>query len=180
MLEFLNYFVNTYSDDDLNGIEAIQLVSDFFKSIADTPHYFKTLISNENVYEIICKICGADQEIDADGISKIGDLLRAYISGKSILELENMISLKREEKFLDSARKFVLQVIPSLSYIFGVISQLIHINYMAYGHLEDEVPKDLCYLASLVKEGVDSAAMLRFKDREHLMRVACHNKFKEV
>lgn len=55
MLEFLNYFVNTYSDDDLNGIETIQLVSDFFKSIADYPHYLKTLISNENVYGIVCK-----------------------------------------------------------------------------------------------------------------------------
>lgn len=64
------------------------------------------------------QICGADQELDVDSISKLGDLLRAYISGKSISELENMISLKRQEKFLDSARKFVLQVIPSLSYIF--------------------------------------------------------------
>ena len=55
MLEFLNNFVNTYSDDDLNGIEAIQLVSDFFKSIVYYPHYLKTLISNENVYGIVCK-----------------------------------------------------------------------------------------------------------------------------
>ena len=180
ILEFLNNFVNAYNDDDLNEIGVIQLVSDFFKHIANYPYYLKTLISNERVYGITCKICAIDQELDDKGISKLGELVVAYISGESLFKLENMMSSKRQEKFLESARKFVLQVIPSLSYIFGVIAQLIHINYIAYGHLEDEVPKDLCYLASLVKEGVDSAAMLRFKDRENLMRVACHNKCKEV
>ena len=60
MLEFLNYFIRYTeklpdNNEDEIGIETIQLVSDFFKSIADYPHYLKTLISNENVYGIVCK-----------------------------------------------------------------------------------------------------------------------------
>ena len=36
---------------------------------------------------------------------------------------------------------------------------------------------DILFLATIVKEGVISASMLRYKEKHFLMRVACHEEY---
>lgn len=66
---------------------------------------------------------------------------------------------------------FVESVIPSISYAIGVFSMFLKRK------ADDEnvhLDGDILFLATMVKEGVISASMLRYKETHFLMRVACH------
>ena len=96
------------------------------------------------------------------------------MEGKSFLEISELLPKRSQNDHLKNVRRFVLSVIPSISYAIGIFSKLlkrkaddgnVHIN------------GDILFLAIIVKEGVTSASMLRYKEEHPLMRVICHKEY---
>lgn len=109
-----------------------------------------------------------------DDTNKLKELTVAYMEGKSFLEISELLPKRSQNDHLKNVRRFVLSVIPSISYAIGIFSKLlkrkaddgnVHIN------------GDILFLATIVKEGVTSASMLRYKEEHPLMRVICHKEY---
>ena len=186
-IESLNWFVAQYSDVEIENLRPIDLVSDFFTSFGEEfldvyfqEADFELLISDSNSITTLKKICSCtdEQKFQPSHYAHIGKLVEAYMKGKNYKELYDMMEFHhKKDEHLTIVRKFVLSVIPSISYIFGIISVLLQTYYVTFGHSDDEFPYELKCVATLVKEGVDSIEKLRFMKKNHLMRVSCHKSF---
>lgn len=128
----------------------------------------------------ICS-CNDGEKKSSQDIELLGGLIVAYMEGANYQDLYAKMNMrKNNDAHLEVVRKFVLNFIPSVSYIFGIISFLMLHYYMSYGHLDDEFPMELKCIATLVREGVNSIQMLKFKRENQFMRVFCHNQFKKM
>lgn len=184
-VENLNWFIAQYNDRDIEDLRPINLIGDFFIKSEDVIIFsleaeFESLLSNPQAIEFLKRICSCpfEEHLQSKHFVQIGNLVIAYMQGKNYQELYDMMAHPcRKDEHLDYVRKFVLSVIPSISYIFGMISVLLQTYYVTFGHSDDEFPYELKCVATLVKEGVDSIEKLRFMKKNHLMRVSCHKSF---
>ena len=96
------------------------------------------------------------------------------MEGKSFLEMSELLPQSKWNNHLKNVRKFVLSVIPSISYAIGIFSKLLK-RKADDGNVH--IDGDILFLATIVKEGVTSASMLRYKEEHSLMRVACHKEY---
>lgn len=183
----LNWFIAQYNDRDIEDLRPINLIGDFFIKSEDVIIFsleaeFESLLSNPQAIEFLKRICSCpfEEHLQSKHFVQIGNLVIAYMQGKNYQELYDMMAHPcRKDEHLDYVRKFVLSVIPSISYIFGIISVLLQTYYVTFGHSDDEFPYELKCIATLVKEGVDSMEKLKFMKKNHLMRVSCHKRFQE-
>jgi ATP-dependent RNA helicase DOB1 len=96
------------------------------------------------------------------GWNGLTPLINLYISGATYIEIENAIG-GRHDQFLSKARKFVLKVIPTLSYVFSLFALTLREKMIAEGLSPNDIPYSLKTIASSIREGLDTSEKLRYK-----------------
>lgn len=177
-LSFIQKWLDEQTLDVLIGMRSIELVGAFFELTKTCDGILESLMANPTVVEVIKGILQIKEESspyigDLD-IDKLKDLTIAYMEGKNFLDISKLLPQSKGNDHLKNVRRFVLSVIPSVSYAIGIFSKLLKRK------ADDEnvhIDGDILFLATMVKEGVISASMLRFKETHFLMRVACHEEY---
>ena len=146
--------------------------------LIDSCDIIDKLLGNKYAELLIRKTMGMgeNQLWDKFSVEQLFAIVEAYISGASLLDIENRLTTKLDV-FLKNARVFVIKVIPSISYMCGIIIQVLLAWLEKRGVTREDCPNDLRVFASCVKEGVFSYDMLMVKYRGRQMRVECHNKY---
>lgn len=177
-LSFIQKWVDAQTFDDLMGMRPVELVGAFFELTKTSDGILESLMANPTVDEVIKGILQIKEEnspyIGDLDIDKLKDLTIAYMEGKNLLDISKLLPQSKGNDHLKNVRRFVLSVIPSVSYAIGIFSKLLKRK------ADDEnvhIDGDILFLATIVKEGVISASMLRYKEKHFLMRVACHEEF---
>lgn len=177
-LSFIQKWVNAQTFDDLMGMRPVELVGAFFELTKTSDGILESLMANPTVVEVIKGILQIEEEnslyIGDLDIDKLKDLTIAYMEGKNFHNISELLPQSKGNDHLKNVRRFVLSVIPSVSYAIGIFSKLLKRK------ADDEnvhIDGDILFLATIVKEGVISASMLRYKEKHFLMRVACHEEF---
>lgn len=175
-LSFIQKWVDAQTFDDLMGMRPVELVGAFFELTKTSDGILESLMANPTVVEVIKGILQEENSLyigDLD-IDKLKDLTIAYMEGKNFHDISELLPQSTGNEHLKNVRRFVLSVIPSVSYAIGIFSKLLKRK------ADDEnvhIDGDILFLATIVKEGVISASMLRYKEKHFLMRVACHEEF---
>ena len=136
------------------------------------------LLGNEFGSITIKKTLGMkeDQPWDKATVEKLFNLVRAYVNGVTLLEVEQGLRTK-PDAYLKNARVFAIKVIPSVNYICGSLIQVLLLWLDKHGVSTEDCPNDMKVFASCVKEGVLCYDMLMEKYRGKQMRVECHHKY---
>lgn len=175
-LSFIQKWVDAQTFDDLMGMRPVELVGAFFELTKTSDGILESLMANPTVVEVIKGILQEENSLyigDLD-IDKLKDLTIAYMEGKNFHDISELLPQSKGNDHLKNVRRFVLSVIPSVSYAIGIFSKLLKRK------ADDEnvhIDGDILFLATIVKEGVISASMLRYKEKHFLMRVACHEEY---
>lgn len=114
--------------------------------------------------------------------AKLFPLLDLWMSGEALREIELAAGTQPTLlKACERARDFVSDVVPELSYLFGVPS-LVAQAMINEGYFESEVPISLSLLSVSVKEGFDSAekAVLRACMEGIVNRRSVHAEFEAL
>lgn len=177
-LSFIQKWVDAQTFDDLMGMRPVELVGAFFELTKTSDGILESLMANPTVDEVIKGILQRKEEnspyIGGLDIDKLKDLTIAYMEGKNFHDISELLPQSKGNDHLKNVRRFVLSVIPSVSYAIGIFSKLLKRK------ADDEnvhIDGDILFLATIVKEGVISASMLRYKEKHFLMRVACHEEY---
>lgn len=177
-LSFIQKWVDAQTFDDLMGMRPVELVGAFFELTKTSDGILESLMANPTVDEVIKGILQRKEEnspyIGGLDIDKLKDLTIAYMEGKNFHDISKLLPQSKGNDHLKNVRRFVLSVIPSVSYAIGIFSKLLKRK------ADDEnvhIDGDILFLATIVKEGVISASMLRYKEKHFLMRVACHEEY---
>jgi hypothetical protein len=118
-------------------------------------------------------------ELDDRLIYELYKVLMMYVKGRTLKEISNLLSEKPSDHYITATRKFVLKVIPELSFAFSVLA-MVHIQFLKDHDVEIiEIPNSIRNFATYLKEGVLSEEMLLFKTERRLMRVEAHKMFNE-
>jgi hypothetical protein len=115
-------------------------------------------------YDISCAWLNADPTVkERLGINGIGgnkaekEAVKAWINGKTYLEINTILAPEKEPGMLQGVRVFVRKTIRSTSYVVGLIGQL-----ASYSDIEDkdQIASSASIAASLLREGFDSVEKL--------------------
>lgn len=177
-LSFIQKWLDEQTLDVLIGMRSIELVGAFFELTKTSDGILESLMANPTVFDVIKGILQIKEEnsryIGDLDIDKLKDLTIAYMEGKNFHDISELLPQSTGNEHLKNVRRFVLSVIPSVSYAIGIFSKLLKRK------ADDEnvhIDGDILFLATIVKEGVTSASMLRYKEKHFLMRVACHEEY---
>ena len=175
--------IGEWIDSDFSAIlegDIIYIIDKFFDYLNENPDIIITLLSSSSAYKILEEsLSYTDQsELTISGFSKM--LIIRYLLGDNFMEIDSLMpNQKRKSNTLDKVRRLIIQVIPSISYMFGIVSKIIKskIIKMKADSNDIDVPKNISRIATLIKEGVISSDMLDFKIENRLMRVTCHRMY---
>lgn len=177
-LSFIQKWLDEQTLDVLIGMRSVELVGVFFELTKTSDGILESLMANPTVFDVIKGILQIKEEsspyIGDIDIDKLKELTIAYMEGQNFLDISKLLPQSKGNDHLKNVRRFVLSVIPSVSYAIGIFSKLLKRK------ADDEnvhIDGDILFLATMVKEGVISASMLRFKETHFLMRVACHEEY---
>lgn len=177
-LSFIQKWLDEQTLDDLMRKRPVELVVAFFDLTQTCDDILKLMMANPTVFEVIKGILKIKEEnsihIGSKDIDKLKELTVAYMEGKNFLEISELLPKRSQNDHLKNVRRFVLSVIPSISYAIGIFSKLLK-RKADDGNVH--IDGDILFLATIVKEGVTSASMLRYKEEHSLMRVACHKEY---
>lgn len=177
-LSFIQKWVDAQTFDDLMGMRPVELVGAFFELTKTSDGILESLMANPTVVEVIKGILQIKEEnslyIGDLDIDKLKDLTIAYMEGKNFHDISELLPQSKGNDHLKNVRRFVLSVIPSVSYAIGIFSKLLK---RKADNENVHIDGDILFLATIVKEGVISASMLRYKEKHFLMRVACHEEY---
>lgn len=177
-LSFIQKWVDAQTFGDLMGMRPVELVGAFFELTKTSDGILESLMANPTVVEVIKGILQIEEEnslyIGDLDIDKLKDLTIAYMEGKNFHDISELLPQSTGNEHLKNVRRFVLSVIPSVSYAIGIFSKLLK---RKADNENVHIDGDILFLATIVKEGVISASMLRYKEKHFLMRVACHEEF---
>lgn len=177
-LSFIQKWVDAQTFDDLMGMRPVELVGAFFELTKTSDGILESLMANPTVAEVIKGILQIKEEnspyIGDLDIDKLKDLTIAYMEGKNFHDISELLPQSKGNDHLKNVRRFVLSVIQSVSYAIGIFSKLLK---RKADNENVHIDGDILFLATIVKEGVISASMLRYKEKHFLMRVACHEEF---
>lgn len=177
-LSFIQKWLDEQTLDYLMVMRPVELVGAFFDLTKNSDGILESLMANPTAFDVVKRILQIKEEnslhIGDTDIDKLKDLTVAYMEGKNFLDMSKLLPQSKESDHLKNVRRFVLSVIPSISYVIGIFSKLLKRK------AEEEnvhIDGDILYLATIVKEGVINASMLRYKEAHSLMRVACHKEY---
>lgn len=177
-LSFIQKWLDEQTLDVLIGMRPVELVGAFFELTKTSDGILESLMANPTVIEVIKGILQIKEEnspyIGDLDIDKLKDLTIAYMEGKNFHDISELLPQSKGNDHLKNVRRFVLSVIPSVSYAIGIFSKLLK---RKADNENVHIDGDILFLATIVKEGVISASMLRYKEKHFLMRVACHEEF---
>lgn len=177
-LSFIQKWVDAQTFDVLIGMRPVELVGAFFELTKTSDGILESLMANPTVVEVIKGILQIEEEnslyIGDLDIDKLKDLTIAYMEGKNFHDISELLPQSTGNEHLKNVRRFVLSVIPSVSYAIGIFSKLLK---RKADNENVHIDGDILFLATIVKEGVISASMLRYKEKHFLMRVACHEEY---
>lgn len=178
--QLLSDFYKWLEEGEADGNYTVEeVVSLYCGWLKENPLLLPRLLTYETTSKLLLDVFGAN-EYDADFIDDLTDVLIMYLTGKPLKELSSLLVEKQNDAHLTCTRKFVLKAIPELSYAYSVLA-MVHVQYLTdKGWNSLDIPASIKNLATYLKEGVTSEAMLRFKTERRLMRVECHQMFKEA
>ena len=163
-LSFIQKWVDAQTFDDLMGMRPVELVGAFFELTKTSDGILESLMANPTVAEVIKGILQIKEEnspyIGDLDIDKLKDLTIAYMEGKNFHDISELLPQSKGNDHLKNVRRFVLSVIPSVSYAIGIFSKLLK---RKADNENVHIDGDILFLATIVKEGVISASMLRYK-----------------
>ena len=172
---FYSWLHDTIKDkDDFSPLDLLKLYCDWMKGTPDVINY---LISYKSTIELLIKTFGETCVLNASFIMSLWRVLDMYMKGFSLKDISAELNEKINDVHITATRKFILKVIPELSYAFSVMT-MVHIRYLLdKGLNETEIPASIKNFSTYLKEGVSSEEMLRFKIQRRLMRVETHRLF---
>ncbi|PWL58386.1 MAG: hypothetical protein DBY35_12700, partial [Bacteroidales bacterium] len=145
----------------------------------ERPVALKELLIYESTLEQMLKLFGDEQELNVSLIRKLYAVLKQYVMGCDLQTIGASFDERKNDPYLTQTRKFVIKVMPELSYAFSVLA-MVHIQVLKEFYLlEEDIPMIVKNFATYLKEGVTSEDMLRFKTERRMMRVEAHRRFKE-
>ena len=176
----ISVLYNYLNDNTLQQINQFKVL-DIFDYLSDVlltiaPSLHNTFLS-KRTQGIMKDVVGLKEQdrLDYHHIGIIFTCTKLYMTGKCLYDIE--LELTRNHKdYLSKARKFVLRAIPEISYIAGVLIQIVLMKMQHLGI--DEISNEVKTFASCLKEGVTSYDMLMAKYTNKWMRVECHQKFR--
>lgn len=170
--------IGEWVDSDFSAIlegDIIYIIDKFFDYLDDNQDIIITLLSNSSAYKILEESLKDTNQpgLTISGFSKI--LVIKYLHGDNFMEIDSLMpNQRRKSDTLDKVRRLIIQVIPSISYMFGIVYRIIK---MKADSNDIDVPQNISCIATLIKEGVISSDMLDFKIKNHFMRVTFHKRF---
>lgn len=172
---FYEWLDDRAADDSFTVEEVLDLYCGWLKK---DPQSLQRLLTYETSSKLLQELFG-QSEFNEDFIDELTEVLKMYVRGETLKTISSKLVEKPSDAHLTATRKFVLRVIPELSYLFSVLA-MVHVQYLTdnrFGRFE--IPANIKNFATYLKEGVTSEAMLRFKTERRLMRVEVHRSFKE-
>lgn len=170
--------IGEWIDTDFSAIlegDIIYIIDKFFDYLDENPDIIITLLSNSSAYKILEESLRYTDQPELTISSFLKIFVIRYLHGDNFMKIDSLMpNQKRKSETLDKVRRLVIQVIPSISYMFGIVYRIIK---MKADSNDIDVPKNISRIATLIKEGVVSSDMLDFKIKNKLMRVTCHNKY---
>lgn len=147
--------------------------------LLERPVALKELLTYESTLELMLKLFSNGQKLDGDLIKKLYVVLEQYVMGCDLLTISASFHESKNDPYLTQTRKFVIKVLPELSYAFSVLA-MVHILVLNEFYLwKEDIPMIVKNFATYLKEGVTSEDMLRLKTERRMMRVEAHRRFKE-
>jgi hypothetical protein len=118
----------------------------------------------------------------AKGLYAVGEferLLPAWMAGATLAALEQVAGTAPDRLGkCETAREFVLRIVPELAYLYGILPQL----YSTLFPMEPVVPIALATLGAAVREGVDQPEKIAFRQARtrRLNRIAVHREYQNI
>lgn len=158
----------------------------FFRWIGDNDDLFDQIFRRETIDDLFGKPV-TDREDSADrcktALPYLKKLTKLWMQGKPLSDLELGLDMPADKlKTCIGARKFVLRVLPELSYLFGVPA-LLRQRQSAYDGESAALSPALTKLSACVRRGYhsyDQAALSYSLRTEKLSRRQLHARFKEL
>lgn len=175
---------NTFDGHELSQTAAVTEWRDWFWDwLAEQRHQLvPELIRDQNLKDLFgAKYEGleSDEKRGQYVLPRLIPLLTGWMAGKTLVELELTFgtTLGRVGK-CESAREFILRIVPELAYAFGLPGQVYRSMTSENGQPTDP-PLSLGSLAACIREGVDSIEKLAFLHvrRGAISRRAVHTQF---
>lgn len=166
--------------ESLAVMDMIDMVEEVIKADVEIIQFMLQPMLSEKDLRNILDI--KDENFYSDNTVKIiVEIMRAYISGIPLCELEKMILKgQRESNYVEKGRKIALKLMPALSYLCGNITFIFMAKAQNVKERDiDFSPECLCF-ASCIKEGVNSSTMLKQKLLNNWMRVEAHINHKQL
>lgn len=168
-----------YKETDTEDYTPLELLRLYCRWLKLNPEVLGDLISYDSTVDLLKKSIGTNSALDADCIGYMRNVLRRYMNGATLKEISSFMNERPNDVYITTTRKFVIKVIPELSYAFSVLA-MAHMQFlMDNGWDDNEIPVAIKNFSTYLKEGVISEEMLRFKTDRKLMRVECHEMFVE-
>jgi superfamily II DNA/RNA helicase len=135
--------------------------------------------SLEGLFGSPYKKLGSDVAKGLYAIEAFERLLPAWMVGATLASLEQLTGTASDRLGkCETAREFVLRIVPELAYLYGILPQL----YKTLLPMEAVVPIGLATLGAAVREGVDQAekvALRQIRSRR-LSRTAIHREYAKL
>ena len=178
--EVLESFYNWISEHKLKSYTMTSILNYYCEWLRERPQALSSLLVYDSTMDELKGLLhkADDEELVDEDIDLLNHLFQMYLHGSTYKEIYIELNVKREDAYMTAARKFVLKIIPELSYAFSVLSMVLIQLIQDKEGPDADVPENIRNFATYFKEGVTSEGMLRYKTKGKLMRVETHLNFK--
>jgi superfamily II DNA/RNA helicase len=153
--------------------------------LGERPHLIPALIRRESLEGLLgtkYKNLGEDSERGRYALPYLVQLLGRWMAGDTLADIERAFGT--QEHLIgkcETAREFVLRVVPELAYAFGLAGQVVRALAAEKGE-EVESALGLGVLGSCVREGFDQAEKLALRQyrKGRVSRRAVHREFAKI
>ncbi len=179
-LQLLNSFYQWLETFELEVDYSVITVLKIYSSwLYHNPKGLHELLSYEGTLDLLMKSFGDNYELDERLINELYKVLTMYVKGRTLKEISTRLREKPSDPYITATRKFVLKVIPELSFAFSVLA-MVHVQFLKDHDVEEiDIPNSIRNFSTYLKEGVLSEDMLQFKAEKRLMRVEAHKLYIE-
>lgn len=177
-INVIESFYDYLGQHEIDDSSLVAVIDYYFSWLNKHPEYLQSLIVYDKTLKYIKEVLPTESgEIDIDTISRLREMVMMYVHGEPLVNINAKMFFKKKDDKLVHARKFALGVIPELSYSLGVLSMTAITYLKNTGTDEDEISDYITNLATYLKEGVLTRAMLDYKIDHKMMRVEVHQIF---
>jgi hypothetical protein len=168
-VEIITHFRARLEDVPDSAADAMAWIDWTLECVRAAPRIFPSLVRPSNLKSFLGSTYEVLQDDGARGaliLRKVEPLLRAWLAGKNLFEIDQVASVAgftRSGDQLLNARKFVLKIVPDLSYLFGLPAIIVRTDpSLELLSIRSQAVLDLAGV--LVHEGVDTELKLDLKN----------------